>query len=79
MQKTLTPQHPSKNGCFAYDAVEDAEETDTPLSSLSVGGRPLCNFRFADDIDLFGGTEGELQQLIERLGKTATGYSMEIS
>ena len=44
----------------------------------SLGGRPLCNLPFADDIDLLGGTEEELQQLAERLEKTATGYAMKI-
>ena len=29
MQKTLTPVNSSENDCFAYDAVEEAEETDT--------------------------------------------------
>ena len=56
MQKALTPQHPSENDCFAGDAVEDAEETDIQLwSSVSIGGRPLCNLRFTNDIDLLGG------------------------
>ena len=35
--------------------------------------------RFADDIDLSGGSEQELVQLIERLVKTAAGYGMKIS
>ena len=65
MQKALTLQHPSRNDCFADDAVEDAEETDTPLSSVSIGGRPLCNLWFADDTNLLGGNDEELQQLTE--------------
>ena len=32
MQKTLTPENSSENDCFADHAVEEAEETDTPLS-----------------------------------------------
>ena len=79
MQKTLTPQHPSENDCFARDTVKDAEETDIPLSSVSIGGLPLCNLRFADDIDLLGCSEEELQQLSERSDKTAAGYGTEIS
>ena len=75
MQKALTPQHPPENDCFARDAVEDAEEIDIPLLSVSIGGRPICNLRFADDIDLLGGSEEELQRLVERLEKTAAGYS----
>ena len=57
-----------KNDCFADDAVEDAEEIDTPLSLMSIGGRPLCSLRFADDIDLLGGSWEE-EQLTERLEK----------
>ena len=41
MQKALTPQHPSESNCFEGDAVEDAEENGIPLSSVSIGGRPL--------------------------------------
>ena len=70
---------------------EDAEETDIPLSSESIGGRLLCNLRFAyrniiiiiiiiaDDVDLLGGSEEELPQLNERLEKATAGYGMEIS
>ena len=57
MQKTLTPQHLSKNDCFPDDAVEDAEEIDTPLSSISTSGQLFRNLRFAHDIDLQVGTE----------------------
>ena len=79
MQKALIPQHPPENDCFPGDAVEDAEETDIPLSSVSIGRQPLCNLRLADDIDLLGGREEQLQQLTERLEKTAAGCGMEIS
>ena len=43
MQKALTPVNSLGNDCFADYAVEKAEESDTPLSSVSIGGRPLCN------------------------------------
>ena len=33
----------------------------------------------ADDIDLLGGSEEELQHLAKRLEKTAAGYGMKIS
>ena len=80
MKKALTRQHPSDNDCFVGDAVEDTEETDMPLSSLSIGGRPpLCNLRFADDIDQLGGSDEELQQLTEILENAAAGYGMEIT
>ena len=67
--KALTLQHLSENDCFAQDAVEDAEEIDTTLSSVSIGGRPLCNSQFADDNNLLGDSEEKLQQLTERLEK----------
>ena len=59
MQKALTPVNSSVNDCFADDAVEKAEETDTPLSSVSIGGRPLCNLRLRYDIDLLGSSDEE--------------------
>ena len=47
MQKALTPQRQSENDFIADDAVEEAEETDMPRSSVSIAGQPLCNLRFA--------------------------------
>ena len=79
MQKAPTPVNSLVNDCFADYAVEEAEETDTPLSLVSIGGRPLCNLRFADDIHLLGISEEELQQLTQRLEETAVEYDMEIS
>ena len=46
---------------------------------MYIDGRPLCNLLFAYDIDPLGGSEEELQQLTERLEKTAAVYGMEIS
>ena len=54
----------------------NAEEFDT---SASIGGRPFCDLRFADDIGLLGGSEEELQQLTQRLEETAAVYGSEIS
>ena len=79
MQKTLTPVNSSENDCSEDDAVEEAEETDIPLSSVSIGGRSLCHLRFADDIDLLGNIKEELQQVTQRLEETAAEYGMEIS
>ena len=73
--KDMTPQRKSKDDQFAVIA----EEFETSLSPVSIGGRRPCNVRFADDIDLLGGSEEELQRLTERLEKTAAGYGMEIS
>ena len=54
------------------DALEDQEGT------VSIGGRTINNFRFADDIDDLG-REGGLVILVERLDKASTAYGMEIS
>ena len=48
-------------------------------TSISISGRPLRNLRFADDIDHMGGSNGELQDLTNRLVDRATAYGMEVS
>ena len=74
MQKTLIPLWNSEDDQFADNSQENVKEVnDTSLSSVSIGGRPLCNLRFTDDIDLLGGSEEELQQFTERLDKIAAG------
>ena len=50
--------------------LEDHEGT------VSIGGRVITNFRFADDIDGFSGEE-ELAKLVERLDKASTAYGMD--
>ena len=55
------------------DALEDHEGT------VSIGGRTITSFRSADDIDGLAGEEEELANLVERLDKASTAYSMEIS
>ena len=46
---------------------------------ISIGGRPICNLRFADGIDVKGGSYGELQGLTNRLVNRATAYGMRVS
>ena len=48
-------------------------------TSISIGGRPICNLRFADDIDLMAGTNQELQSLTDSLARNSSAYGMEIS
>ena len=48
-------------------------------TSIPIGGRSICNLRFADGIDPLGGSNGELQDLTNRLTETATAYRMEVS
>ena len=54
------------------DALEDHEGT------VSIGGRTIIKFRFADDIDGLAGEE-ELANLVQRLDNASTAYGMEIS
>ena len=55
------------------DALEDHEGT------VSIGGRTISNLRFADDIDGLVRQEEEPANIVERLDKASTAYSMEIS
>jgi len=48
-------------------------------TSISLGGRQISNLRFADDIDLLGGTEEELQVLTDNLTRCAGSFGMEVS
>ena len=56
------------------DALKDHDAT------VSIGGRTITNFRFADDIDGLAGEEKKkLAKLVECLDKAFTAYGMEIS
>jgi hypothetical protein len=46
--------------------------------SVSIGGKPTCNLRFAEDIDLMSGTETELQELTTKLENVIKLLRMEI-
>ena len=46
---------------------------------ISIGGRPICDQRFADDIDLIGSSNGERQDLTNRPVDRAAAYGMEVS
>ena len=48
-------------------------------TAIAIGGRSIYNQRFADDIDLMGGSNGALQDLTTRLVDRATAYEMEVS
>ena len=54
------------------EAVDDHE------GSVSIGGRLITNFRFADDIVVNAEEEEEAGVLIDRLDRTTTRYKMEI-
>ena len=55
------------------EAMEDFER------AVSVAGLKVYNLRFADDIDLIGGSIEELTNITERLDGTTEKYGMEIS
>ncbi|GFN85429.1 endonuclease-reverse transcriptase [Plakobranchus ocellatus] len=55
------------------DALENHRGT------VSIGGRPITNLRFADDIDGLAGNECELASLVEQLDKASSNFGMEIS
>ena len=46
---------------------------------VTIWGRPVCNLRFADDIDLMAHSEEELQDLTTKLETSVNAYGMEIS
>ena len=49
------------------------------LTSISIDLRPICNLRSANDTDLMGGSNGELQDLTNRLVDRAKAYyGMEV-
>ena len=51
---------------------------DDNEGSVSIGGRLITNFRFADDIVVNAEEEEEAGVLIDRLDRTTTRYKMEI-
>ena len=55
------------------DALEDHEGT------VSIGSRTITNLCFADNIDGLAGEEEQLANLVERLDKDFTAYSLETS
>eukprot|EP00794_Sanderia_malayensis_P016388 gene16388-biopygen12078 len=56
------------------EAMEDLDDF-----GISCGGIKITNLRFADDIDLVGKDESEIQELTNRLHNTSQRFGMEIS
>ena len=54
------------------------EALDDHEGSVSIGGRLITNFRFADDIVVNAEEEEDAGVLVDRLDKTTTRYKMEI-
>ncbi|GFR60532.1 endonuclease-reverse transcriptase [Elysia marginata] len=49
------------------------------FGTVSIGGRPVTNLRFADDIDGLAGNESELASLVKQLEKASSNFGMDIS
>ena len=62
---------------FLENIMRETLDGFTP--SVSVRGRPLCNLKFADDIDLITCTNKELQELTNRLTDRSSAHGMEVS
>ena len=54
------------------------EALDDHEGSVSIGGRLITNFRFADDIVVNAEEEEEAGVFVDRLDRTTTRYKMEI-
>ena len=54
------------------------EALDDHEGSVSIGGRLITYFRFADDIVVNAEEEEEAGVLVDRLDRTTTRYKMEI-
>ena len=56
-----------------------AEALEGNEGTISIGGRTITNFRFADDIDGLAGQEQELVKLVNHLEEASTAYGMQIN
>ena len=54
------------------------EALDVHEGSVSIGGRLITNFSFANDIVVNAEEEDEADVLVDRLARTTTRYKMEI-
>ena len=64
------------NPCKSFRNMSHAlEEND---GKVSIGGRKINKFRFADDINVLGEKEKKLEARAESLDKTCTRYKIEI-
>ena len=58
---------------------DHAETLHDHHTSISIGGRLLCNPQFADGIDLMSSSNGELQDLTNRLVVRSMACGIEVS
>ncbi|GFS04188.1 endonuclease-reverse transcriptase [Elysia marginata] len=55
------------------DAMEDY------FGTVRIGGKPITNLLFAEDIDGLAGNECELASFVEKMNKASSNFGMEIS
>ena len=73
-----------RQGCLLSPTLNNflegimCEALDDHEGSVSIGGRFITNFRFADDIVVNAEEEEEAGVLVDRLDTTTTRYKMEI-
>ena len=75
--ETWTLQSPILFNLFPEKIIQEALHKHH--TAISIGGRPICKLRFADDTKLMGGSSGELQDLTNRLVDRAGSYGIEVS
>ena len=68
---------PTLFNIFLEEIMDNALEGFEPM--ISIGGRKLCNLRFADDIDRFASNRNELQIVANKLNIAASNLGMKIS
>ena len=68
---------PTLFNIFLEKIMSDA--LDHHEGTVSIGGRPITNLRFADDIDGLAGTQDELSSLVSNIDKASRAYGMEIN
>ena len=56
-----------------------ADALDGYVGTVSIGGRKLTNFGFADDIDGLVGSKKEPRQPVGRIGRASKDFGMKIS
>ena len=67
--------YPTVHSCILFNLFLEKIMQETLHdyhTSTSIGGRSMCNPQIAYDIDLMGGSNGELQDLTNRLVIRAT-------
>ena len=77
----LELQSESDKGVYAQPVFLErimSEALDDHGGSVSIGGRLITNFRFADDIVVNAEEEEEAGALVDRLDTTTTRYKMKI-